>query len=138
MKIQRTKKMKKEKDSTLSEMIIGMLCWGIIVQSLLLVFFENVVYNAAGLWCGIVISIVMAFHMKRSIEDSLDYTGDYAQKKMQGDSVKRMTLAAVAIGVVFYLKIGNPLTVLAGIFALKISAYTQPLMHKMIQKIKKS
>ncbi len=130
--------MKKKKDSTLSEMIIGMICWGIIIQILLLVFFENILYNAIGLWCGVVISIAMAVHMRESIEEALNYTEKYAKKKMQADSAKRMTLAAIAMGVVFYLKIGNPLTVLAGIFALKVSAYAQPLMHKMIQKIKKS
>jgi FtsH-binding integral membrane protein len=130
--------MKKKKDSTLSEMIIGMICWGIIIQILLLVFFENILYNAIGLWCGVVISIAMAVHMRESIEEALNYTEKYAKKKMQADSAKRMTLAAIVMGVVFYLKIGNPLTVLAGIFALKVSAYAQPLMHKMIQKIKKS
>lgn len=130
--------MKKKKDKTLKEMIIGMGCWGIMVQILLLVFFENVLYNSAGLWCGIAVSVGMAIHMKDSIEEALNYTEDAAPKKMQADSMKRMTFAAIAIGLVFYLKLGNPLTVLAGVFALKISAYVQPLMHKFFQKNKKS
>ena len=128
--------MKKQKDNTLPEMIAGMICWGVLVQIILLIFFDDFLYNAIGLWCGVAISAAMAIHMKSSIEEALDYTEKYAKKKMQADSAKRMTFAAIAMGVVFYLKIGNPLSVLAGIFALKISAYMQPLMHKFIQKIK--
>ena len=128
--------MKKKKDNTLSEMVLGMICWGIIIQVILLVFFEDVLYNAIGLWCGVAVSIAMAVHMKDSIEEALNYGDEGAKKKIQADSAKRMTFAAIAIGIVFYLKWGNPLTVLAGIFALKISAYTQPLMHKFFEKIK--
>lgn len=127
-----------KKDNTLLEMLVGIIIWGLLVQIVLLVGFKNYLYNAIGLWCGIVVAGGMAIHMKRTIEDALDLGGPDVYDKVRKDSAKRMGMAAIVMAIVFYLGVGNPLTVLAGIFSLKISAYTQPYMHKIFQKIQKS
>lgn len=125
--------MNKKKDNTLLEMLVAMMIWGILSQIVLLIFFENRIYNAIGLWCGVIVAGGMATHMKRSIEDAYDLQGDVG-KQIQADSIKRMLVAAVVIGTVFYFKAGNPLTVLVGIMSLKIAAYAQPLVHKILRK----
>lgn len=125
--------MKKKKDNTLLEMLVGIIIWGILSQIVLLIFFENYLYNAVGLWCGIVVAGGMAIHMKRSIEDAYDMQVDIG-KQIRADSIKRMCVAAIVIGAVFYFEAGNPLTVLVGIMSLKISAYAQPYMHKLLRK----
>lgn len=127
-----------KKDNTLIEMLVGIIIWGLMVQIVLLIGFKNYLYNAIGLWCGIAVTAGMAIHMKRSIEDVLDFGAQFAEKNYRADAAKRMGMAALVIGVVFYLGVGNPLTVLAGIFSLKISAYSQPYMHKLFQKFQKS
>ena len=127
-----------KKDNTLSEMLVGIILWGLIVQIVLLVGFKDYLYNAIGLWSGIAIAAGMAIHMKRSIEDILDLPGPYAAQDYRGGFAKRMSMAALVIIVVFYFELGNPLSLLAGIFSLKISAYTQPYMHKLFQKFQKS
>lgn len=125
--------MKKKKDNTLLEMLVGIIIWGILSQIVLCIFFGNYLYNAIGLWCGIVVAGGMAIHMKRSIEDAYDLQVDIG-KQIRADSIKRMMVAAIVIGIVFYFEAGNPLTVLVGIFSLKISAYAQPYMHKILSK----
>ena len=125
--------MKKKKDNTLLEMLGGIIIWGILSQVVLCIFCKNYLYNAIGLWCGIVVAGGMAIHMKRSIEDAYDMQVDIG-KQIRVDSIKRMLVAAVVIGTVFYFEAGNPLTVLVGIFSLKISAYAQPYMHKLFRK----
>ena len=49
-----------------------------------------------------------------------------------------MTVVIIAMGCVLYFDFGNPLTLLVGLIALKISAYLQPYMHKLFLKLKKS
>lgn len=127
-----------KKDNTLLEMLVGIIVWGVLVQLVLLLAFKDYLYNAIGLWCGIAVAAGMAIHMKRSIEDILDLGGPFVEKNYRADAAKRMGMAAIVIGIVFYLGVGNPLTVLAGIFSLKISAYSQPYMHKIFQKFQKS
>lgn len=129
--------MKKE-NNTLPEMLVGILVWGILVQIVLLLAFRNYLYNAVGLWCGIALSAGLAVHMKISIEDALDLGAANAKRQFQVSTVKRLVMAVVVIGIVFYFRMGNPLTLLVGIFSLKISAYSQPLMHKIFQKFQKS
>lgn len=125
--------MKKKKDNTLLEMLLGIIIWGLLSQIVLCIFFKQYLYNAVGLWCGILVAAGMAIHMKRSIEDAYDLQVDVG-KKIRADSIKRMCVAAVVIGTVFYFEAGNPLTVLVGIMALKVSAYAQPYMHKLLRK----
>ena len=126
-----------KKNNTLIEMLVGIIIWGLLAQIVLLIVFEDYLYNAIGLWCGIVVAGGMAIHMKRSIEDAYDMQVDIG-KQIRADSIKRMSVAAVVIGAVFYFHAGNPLTVLVGIFSLKISAYAQPYMHKVFTKFRKS
>ena len=46
-----------KKDKTLTELIVGIIFLGAVVQIIILIAFQNDLYNAAGLWSGIVIGI---------------------------------------------------------------------------------
>ena len=127
-----------KKDNILLELIVGIILWGLLCQIILLVGFKDYLYNAIGLWCGIAVAAGMAIHMKRSIEDILDIPNSFAEQNYRAGFARRMLGAMVVIAVVFYFELGNPLSLLAGIFSLKISAYSQPYMHKIFQKFQKS
>lgn len=120
-----------KKDNTLAELLIVILVIGIIEQILCLIFLENHLYHAVGLWTGIFLGMGLAIHMKRSIEEALDFPAESAQKYMQSATIKRMVISCIVIGIVLYFDWGNSLTILAGIFALKIAAYMQPFMHNV-------
>ena len=80
----------------------------------------------------------MAIHLKRSIEDSLDLGVDGAVKHARTAYATRTVVTLIVIGLVVYFKIGNPFTVVLGIFPLKLSAYLQPLIHKVFLKFDKT
>jgi len=126
-----------KKNSTLIEVLMGILTVGVVSQLVCLIFFKQHVYNAVGLWTGVLVSAGMAVHMQRSIEDGLDMMGDAGIKHMQKASVVRMLLACVVMAVVMYYDWGNPLTLLLGVMALKLAAYMQPFMHRILEKISK-
>lgn len=58
------RKRKMKKDKTLTELIVGIIFLGAVAQIIILIAFQNDLYNAVGLWSGIVIGIGMAVHMK--------------------------------------------------------------------------
>lgn len=126
-----------KKNSTLIELLMGILVVGIVSQLLCLIFFTQHVYNAVGLWTGVAVAAGMAVHMQRSIEDGLDLMGDSGVKHMQKASVTRMLVACVVMAIVMYYNWGNPLTLLLGVMALKLAAYLQPFMHRVLEKISK-
>ena len=78
----------------------------------------------------------MSIHMKRNIEDALDFDERGAVKHMRKGYVFRYALVALLFGVVIYMHIGNPITLLVGVMGLKIGAYIQPITHKVLQKFK--
>lgn len=126
-----------KKNDTLKELLVGILVVGIIGQIVCLIFFKQHLYNAVGLWAGVLIAAGMAIHMKRSIEDGLDLMGDSGVKHMQKSSVTRMLVSCVVMIVVLYKQWGNPLTLLVGVMALKLAAYMQPLVHRVFEKLRK-
>ena len=126
-----------QRDSTLKEILIGIFTFGVLAQLVCLLFHGSLLYHTVGLWTGIVISFGVAIHMKRSIEDGLDLTGDAGVKHMKKAYLLRTSVVCVLVAVVLYFHWGNPLTILLGITALKIAVYTQPLVHKILYKKRK-
>lgn len=126
-----------KKNSTLKELLIGIFLVGILAQIVCLIFLNRHLYHAIGLWVGIFISAGMAIHMQRSIEDGFDLMGDAGVKYMKKGYLTRTLIACVAMAVVMYFDWGNPITILFGIMALKVAAYLQPLVHKVMEKQKK-
>lgn len=122
-----------KKDNTLTELIVGIILFGIVEQIVCLIFLKDYLYNAIGLWSGAAIAIGMVVHMKRSIEDALDLGEEGATKHIRKTYALRLTVVAVVMGCIIYFQLGNPLTLLAGVLTLKISAYLQPYMHKVLE-----
>ena len=125
------------KNRTLVELLIGVVLVGFLAQVVCLLFFERHLYHAIGLWTGILISIGMAIHMQRSIEDGLDLMGDAGVKHMKTSYLTRTTVALVVMAAIMYFDWGNPITILVGVMALKVAVYLQPFVHKVLEKMRK-
>lgn len=126
-----------KKNCTLIELLIGISFVGIIAQVVCLIFLKQHLYHAVGLWVGILISAGMAIHMQYSIEAGLNMSEEAGAKHMQKASFLRTIVICAVIAVVLYKKWGNPLTILVGIMALKVAAYSQPFLHKILEKRRK-
>lgn len=126
-----------KKNSTLLELLIGIFIVGIASQVVCLLFFEQHIYNAIGLWIGVLVATGIAIHMQRSIEDGLDLMGDAGVKYMKKAYMTRTMVALVVMAVVMYFGWGNPITILIGVMALKLAVYLQPLVHNVLQKMEK-
>lgn len=124
----------KKKDTTLLELLIGIILLGAVIQIVCLIISKDYLYNAIGLWSGIAIACFTAIHMKRSIEDALDLGEEGAKKHVRSGYAFRMVVTLIVAGVVVCFNLGNPITLLIGLFPLKISAYLQPHMHKLLKK----
>jgi hypothetical protein len=124
-----------KKNNILVELLSGIISLGVLIQIIMAIAFEDYLYNAIGLWTGIGIACFIAIHLKRSIEDSLDLGVEGAAKHARTAYATRTAITLVVIGIVIYFKVGNPFTVVLGIFPLKLSAYLQPLIHKIFLKI---
>lgn len=126
-----------KKNETLIELLIGIIVIGIIIQIGCLVVSNKYLFDAIGLWSGVGICCFSAIHMYRSIEDAVDLGETSAIKYVRKKYAVRMLIVIIIVGSVIYFQLGNYVTLLIGVFPLKLSAYLQPITHKLVKKIKK-
>lgn len=126
------------KNSTLAELLVGILFIGVLIQIGCLILWKDCLYNSIGAWSGITICLISAISMSHSIEESLDYGESGAAKHMWVGYITRMLVTLVIAGIVIYFKLGNYITLLIGLFSLKLAAYMQPSVHKIFLHFLKS
>lgn len=130
--------MNKSADETLKELIAGIAVYGVAAQIVCFFVADNLRYVSFGLWIGIAVAIGFGIHLKRSIEDALDYGESGAVKHMRKSYAFRYAVTAVIFGAAVYFEVGHPIALLAGVMGLKIGAYVQPYTHRVLKKLQKS
>lgn len=130
--------MGKTDNTVLKDMIVIMVVYGIVLQIICLFIPGDHIQMAIGVVVGIAAGIGMAAHMKNSLDEALDRGEEGAQKYMQQSYAKRYLCVVVVFVIVSWLKIANVIALFAGVMGLKVSAYLQPITHKLFEKFKKS
>lgn len=123
-------------DELTREMLITMVVYGVILQVICIFLPGDLLKMTCGLWIGIAIGVGMLIHMKNSLIEALDLGEAGAKKYMQKSYMKRYIVVVVVFIAVAYLGIANVLTLLAGVMGLKVSAYLQPVLQKVLKKNK--
>lgn len=126
--------MGKTDNTVLKDMIGTMILYGIVWQIVLLFIPGNHLKMAAGLWVGVAAGIGMAVHMKNSLDEALELGEKAAQSYLRKAYAVRYLTVVVVFVAVCGLHIANVLTLFAGVMGLKLSAYLQPIMHKLFLK----
>lgn len=115
---------------TLFELETGILLFGAVCQVFMLLSKDKGAYSL-GLWIGILIALISAFHMWWSLNRALDLQERAAVKFMSVHNILRYLFIALALLAVAISGTANPLTAFLGIMGLKASAY----MHFITKKI---
>ena len=115
---------------TLFELEAGILIFGGICQ-LFVFFVKDRQGYSLGVWMGILIAAVSAFHMWWSLDRALDLEEKNAVKKMSTHNVLRYLFIVAAFALICLGKVANPLAAFLGIMGLKVSAYMQPFTKRI-------
>lgn len=120
--------------TVLKEMMGIILIYGGIVQLAGMWFVKNRTDFTLGLWLGIAIALLMAWHMYRSLNITLELDEESAVMHAKKSSVLRMLAVLAAAVALWYFKIGNLVLTFIGIMGLKAAGYLQPVFHKFMIK----
>jgi len=115
---------------TLFELETGILIYGLVCQIFVFLVKDKAGYSL-GLWMGVLIAVVSAFHMWWTLDRALDLGARQAVRAMSTHNVLRYFFIVAAFALISMGGIANPLAAFLGIMGLKISAY----MHFITQKI---
>ena len=127
--------MLKRINPALPGLIAGIVIYGLIIQLAGVWFVEDKIGYSIGLWYGIAIGIGMAINLATVIYDAVTFDGeDNANKRVAAKSMLRYIVVAILFGILGYFEFGNLFTAFLGVMGLKISAYMQPLLNKIVNK----
>ncbi len=124
-------------NEALPKLLLGILIYGalalVIGCVICAIISKDVIYYAAGLLIGIVLSVFMAIHIAIVIEDSV-HRGEGATKILAAKSVMRYIIVAAVLFLMMWLHLGSLIGAFVGIIGLKVSAYAQPILNKALFK----
>ena len=116
-------------------LVAGIVIYGLIIQLAGVWFVEDKIGYSIGLWYGIAIGIGMAINLATVIYDAVTFDGEgNANKRVAAKSMLRYIVVAILFGILGYFEFGNLFTAFLGVMGLKISAYLQPLLNKIVNK----
>lgn len=124
----------KKINETLGELLVGILCSGIVIWIAALAIAGWDAGFAIGFWIGVVLAAGLAVHIYRSIDRALDMYPKDAEKYMRKAYTIRAALILIVAGVVAWLKIGYVMALFVGVLCLKFGAFLQPLIHRLSEK----
>lgn len=115
---------------TLFELETGILFFGAVCEIFVLLVEDKKAYSL-GLFMGILIAAISAFHMWWTLDRALELDEKGATRKMTAHNVLRYLFITAAFAVICAGNAANPLAAFLGIMGLKISAYLQPFTKKL-------
>lgn len=115
---------------TLFELETGILLFGVVCQLFVFLIKDKISYSL-GLWLGILIAVISAFHMWWSLDRALDLPERAAVKSMSTHNILRYLFITAALVLIAISGVANPLSAFLGIMGLKASAY----MHFITKRI---
>lgn len=122
--------MKRKIDPTLLELWLGILAYGVVFEIALLVFSGNPSYSI-GLWIGVFLAAAGAFHMWWSLDRGLDLPEKEAVKSLGAQNIIRYAVLVLVIGALMFVDFANPIFAFCGYMGMKVSAYLNPLVHRL-------
>lgn len=127
-------KMKKKIDPTLFDLCLGIFLYGIVFQLVLLFFSRNVSYSL-GLWIGVILAIAGSVHMWWSLDRGMEQASKQAAKTIGTNNLIRYFVLVVVMFVLIYTNFANPIFMFCGYMGMKISAYLNPWLRKISEKV---
>ena len=124
-------------NETLRELILGTWIFGILTGIILGIFFPPVLYREIGLLIGILAASFMAIHMAYCIETTVELDEKGANSHVRKMTIIRYVLVCALLVITALTRIGDPISFCIGTLGLKIGAYSQPFVHKVLKKIVK-
>ena len=123
----------KRLNQALPGLVLGIIIYGILIEVIGVWFVADKLRYSTGLLIGVSCATFMAIHIAMIIEESVRI-GKGHERYLSFKSVLRyLTVCAVMI-LMMVFKLGNMFTALIGILGLKVSAYAQPLLYKILGK----
>ena len=125
----------KKIDETLLGLLIGIIIFAVISQIAGMFFVKSMLMYTIGLWIGIILALACAYHMWWSLDRNLSLNADN-EGAARAFAIKQSMIRYVVILLVFLVicitDFAYPLSAFLGIMGLKVGAYLQPVINRLL------
>lgn len=123
-------------NDALPGLVAGIIIYGILIQFTGVWFVEDKLRYTTGLWFGVAVAVGLAINIATVILDSVTLgDGEHARRRIIAKSVLRYVIVVILFMILGYFQLGNLFTAFLGVLGLKISAYLQPILGKVLSKL---
>ena len=124
----------RKRNRTLLEMQAGILFFGLICQLVGSFIVREQMPYAVSLWFGLAFAFAASIHMYRTLDRALWCGKDASAIVVRGYLFRYGMVAAAAI-ILSLTEALNPLVFFLGYMSLKVTAYLQPITHKLCNRL---
>lgn len=124
----------RKRNRTLLEMQAGILFFGLVCQLIGSLIVREQMPYAVSLWFGLAFAFAASIHMYRTLDRALWCGKDASAIVVRGYLFRYVMVAAVAI-ILSLTEVLNPLVFFLGYMSLKVTAYLQPITHKLCNRL---
>ena len=123
-------------NEALPSLVAGIIGYGVVVQLAGVWFVSDKLGYSIGLWYGIAIAVGLAINIATVIFDSVVMgESKQASRIIIAKSVLRYVVVVILFLLLGYFRFGDLITAFVGVLGLKVSAYLQPLIGKISDRI---
>lgn len=115
-------------------MHIGMVFFGLVCQAVGALIVSDQREYALSLWFGVAFAVAGSIHMCRTLDRALLCGSDASGIVTRGYLFRYFLVAAVLV-VIAVTGVMEPLVFFLGYMSLKVTAYLQPITHKLCNKL---
>lgn len=121
-------------NTTLWEMLIGVAVSDLLLLIGALIFTDDKLMSSLGVIEGMILACYYCIHMAVAIDDALCLDEKGATAQMQKHMIIRYVVVCVTVALVAILHIGDPIFCVVACLFVKIGAYMQPFVHKILHR----
>ena len=115
-------------------LLLGIIMWGCLVQLTGVWFVEDKIRYSSGTWIGTALATFMAINLALVIESAVDNGSKVGTLRFK--SIIRYLVVVIVFAIMVYFDLGNWISAFISVLGLKVSAYAQPLIIKIIHREK--
>ena len=122
----------KQLNPSLPLLLLGIIIWGLLVQITGVWFVEDKIRYSTGTWIGVALAVFMAINLALVIDSAVERASKAGTLRFK--SIIRYLVVIIVFVVMVYFNLGNWISAFISMLGLKVSAYAQPLIIKLIHK----
>lgn len=125
----------KRLNEALPLLLLTIIIYAVLVEAIGIWFVEDKIRFTTGLIVGIACSLGMAIHISMVIYDAVK-DGKNNPRVLAAKSVIRYLIVCLVLFATMYFNLGSLIPAVIGLLGLKVCAYVQPLVNKLVFSIK--